>query len=132
MRQFLAQKEQKTKSSASIVNIAAAQGLASEPGFPSYCAAAHGIVGMSRATALDYLQDGIRINCICPGPTSQTPGEPGQNNTAQRRLLPSCPLGRDIDTEEVAQAVVFLLGESTSAITGTELPIDGGWSLKHR
>lgn len=132
VRQFLKQKEQKTKSSASIVNIAAAQGLASESGFPSYCAAAHGIVGMSRATALDYLQDGIRINCVCPGPSSQTRGEVGQTDAAQRRLLPPCPLGRDIVAEEVAQAVVFLLGESASAITGTELPIDGGWSLKHR
>lgn len=131
VRQFLVQNEKGQKASASIVNVAAAQGLGSELGFPSFCAGAHGIVGMSRATALDHLEDGIRINCVCPYPPSQTAPETRQDSKALRHRLPLPPLGRDITSEEVAQAVIFLLGESSSAITGVELPVDGGWSLTH-
>ncbi|OQV06030.1 hypothetical protein CLAIMM_10671 [Cladophialophora immunda] len=132
VRQFLAQKETQQRGTASIVNVSAAHGLASDPGFPSYGAAAHGIVGMTRATALDYLQDGIRINCVCPGPSApSTAGAEQDDGSALRRSLPLCPLGRDITAEEVAQAVVFLLGEAASGITGIELPVDGGWSLRH-
>lgn len=127
VRQFIRQRDDDDKAAASIVNITAAQGLASDGGFPSYCAAAHGIVGMSRATAMDYLKKGIRINCVCPGAT-ETPDNCGRT---QSRSLPQAPIGRYITAEEVAHAVVFLLGESASGITGIELPVDGGWSLYH-
>ena len=113
------------------MNISASQGLASDSSFPSYCAAAHGIVGMTRATAMDYLKDGIRINCVCPGPSGGSGGESRDADGIQKRSLPLPPVGRDITPEEVAQAVVFLLGEGASGITGTELPVDGGWSLYH-
>ncbi|OAL22381.1 hypothetical protein AYO20_11206 [Fonsecaea nubica] len=132
VRQFLAQKANRQSSAASIVNVSAAHGLASDPGFPSYSAAAHGVVGMSRATALDHLSDGIRINCVCPGPSApQTLPEKTPDGNAPRRSLPLGPLGREITPDEVARAVVFLLGEASSAITGIELPVDGGWSLRH-
>ncbi|KIX09212.1 uncharacterized protein Z518_00291 [Rhinocladiella mackenziei CBS 650.93] len=132
VRQFLVQKRKDNKSVATIVNISASQGLASESGFPGYCAAGHGIVGMTRATAMDYLPNGIRINCVCAGPSTGEPaGEPRDLGRVQRRSLPRAPLTRDITPEEVAQAVVFLLGEGASGITGIELPVDGGWSLYH-
>ncbi|KEF59600.1 uncharacterized protein A1O9_04446 [Exophiala aquamarina CBS 119918] len=127
VRQFNTQRDEDDTAGTSIVNITAAQGLASDGGFPSYCAAAHGIVGMSRATAMDYLKKGIRINCVCPGPTEN----PGTYDRAESGSLPQAPIGRYIAAEEVAHAVVFLLGEGASGITGIELPVDGGWSLYH-
>lgn len=127
VRHFLKQQEKNPSVGGSIVNITAAQGLASEGGFPSHCAAAHGIVGMSRATAMDYVKKGIRINCVCPGPmNTQVDGVHPQATT-----LPQAPNGRYIAPEDVAHAVVFLLGEGASNITGIELPVDGGWSLYH-
>ena len=127
VRHFIRRRDKDGRTAASIVNITAAQGLASDGSFPSYCAAAHGIVGMSRATALDYIKTGIRINCVCPGAaeTSDTVDEP------QSRSLPQAPIGRYISAEEVAHAVVFLLGDGATGITGIELPVDGGWSLYH-
>ncbi|EXJ75001.1 uncharacterized protein A1O5_01697 [Cladophialophora psammophila CBS 110553] len=127
IRQFLAQKEQGNLSLCNIVNVAAAHGFASDRGFPGYCAAAHGIVGMTRATAMDYLAKAIRVNCVCPGPV-----EPIDSDAISAKgSLPPAPIGRYITTAEVAQAVVFLLGDGAAAITGIELPVDGGWSLYH-
>jgi NAD(P)-dependent dehydrogenase (short-subunit alcohol dehydrogenase family) len=127
VRHFLKQQEKYPSSIGSIVNITAAQGLATDAGLPSHCAAAHGIVGMSRATAMDYVKKGIRINCVCPV-TIEAPGDDIRSQTAS---LPRAPNGRDIIPEDVAHAVVFLLSEAASCITGIELPVDGGWSLYH-
>lgn len=112
-------------SKGSIVNVSAAQGVASEAGFPFFVAAAHGIVGATRATAMDHLKDGIRLNCVCPGPIS-SPCVPESGEA-----LPVLPHGRVVSSYDVADAVVFLLGERSAAITGVELPIDSGWSLFH-
>ncbi|KIW98139.1 uncharacterized protein Z519_01723 [Cladophialophora bantiana CBS 173.52] len=127
IRQFLAQKEKGNLGPCSIVNVAAAQGLASDRGFPGYCAAAHGIVGMTRATAMDYVAKAIRVNCVCPGPMEPIDGDA----VSIKGSLPPPPIGRYIATAEVAQAVVFLLGDGATAITGIDLPVDGGWSLYH-
>lgn len=133
-KQIEANPDNSLRTNASIVNISAAQGLASEAGFPAYCAAAHAIVGASKATAMDYLKHGIRINCVCPGSESAS----NDSHNAERRTestdkstLSKSPSGRYITSNEVANAVVFLLGEGASAITGIQLPVDGGWSLYH-
>lgn len=137
IRQFMKQIDESSKSSsgvnasASIVNISAAQGLASEAGFPMYCAAAHAIVGASRATAMDYLKYGIRINCVCPGPQGTPEVSNDDHGKKDTKSLPMPPFARYITSQEVARAVVFLLGDSASAITGVQLPVDGGWSLYH-
>lgn len=117
----------------SIVNIAAAQGFASDREFPGYCAAAHGIVGMTRATAMDYLGKGFRINCVCPGASENLRCLPSARHsaTALAPSLPTSPSGKFVSSEEVASAVVFLLSDKASAITGVELPVDYGWSLYH-
>lgn len=128
VRYFLRQQDKNDSTARSIVNITAAQGFASDGGFPSFCAAAHGIVGMSRATAMDYLKKGIRINCVCPGPTKPSEDHDHSQSHSLSRVPPT---GRYITAEEVAHAVVFLLGEGASSITGIELPVDGGWSLYH-
>lgn len=107
---------------ASIVNISAVQGLASEAGdYGPICAAAHAIVGITRATAMDYLGQGVRLNCVCPVTYRSGSADDGAGTPATI-----------VTAEDTAEAVVFLLGGQARAITGVALPVDAGWSLYHR
>lgn len=112
----------------SIVNLAASQGLATAPSFPSYSAANYGIVGMTKANAMDYIASGIRFNCVCAGPTD-TPGLAASG--AREEYARTVPCQRVNRPDEVAAAVVFLLGDGAPGINGVSLPVDGGWSLCH-
>ncbi|KAF4989090.1 hypothetical protein FDECE_14815 [Fusarium decemcellulare] len=124
----LGQSGDKASGRTSIVNITTVHGFASEPGLPSYAVASHGIVGMTRTTAMDYVTSGIRINCVCHYPV--TPSASSTSDESWERHGPA-PLGRHITANEVARAAAFLLGPQSSAITGIVLPVDGGWSLYH-
>lgn len=110
-----------------IVNIASVQGLVSGAGAALYSASKHGVVGLTKAAALDYARDGIRVNAVCPG-TIETPlaqkhyaerGLPMPNNT------PRIPIGRVGRPEEIAQVVLFLCSSASSYVTGTTLAVDG-------
>ena len=113
---------------ASIVNVSSNQGLASEAGFGGYAAASHGIDGMSRSTAMDYLSHDIRINCVNPGPTD-TPGLDA--SCSKQDHTRNVPRQRVNSAREVAAAIIFLLSHEASGIIGVSLPVDGGWSLCH-
>ena len=113
---------------ASMVNIASNQGLAAEPGFPSYSASSHAIVGMTKTSAMDYIRHGIRVNCICPGPTD-TPEL--RDSGSMEDYLRNVPQQRVNTAEEVAAAVIFLLSPAASGIVGVALQVDSGWSLCH-
>ncbi|MNG03669.1 4-formylbenzenesulfonate dehydrogenase TsaC1/TsaC2 [compost metagenome] len=89
---------------------------------------------MTKALALDYAKDGVRVNCICPAGV-MTPlledwisKQPDPTATIQA-LEEMHPLGRCATTEEVAQAVLYLATDSSVFITGVALPVDGGASL---
>lgn len=112
----------------SIVNVAATQGIATQPELPSYAAANYGIVGMTRTTAMDYISSGIRINCVCPGPTETTGLVKSGSRDVYERTV---PLRRVNKPDEVASAVLFLLSDLASAVNGVALPVDSGWSLCH-
>jgi len=99
---------------ASIVNVSSSQGLAAEPGFPSFAASSHAIVGMTRTSAADYIKHGIRINCVNPGPTDTPELEA---SGSKEKYLENLPLQREGVPEEVAAAVVFLLSPEASAIS---------------
>jgi NAD(P)-dependent dehydrogenase (short-subunit alcohol dehydrogenase family) len=112
-----------------IVNTASVAGLVAAGGFAAYVASKHGVVGLTRAAALDYAKAGIRVNAVCPG-VIQTPmlaRIDGQVPGALAALGGAVPSGRLGTPEEVAAAVVWLCTPASSYVTGHTLTVDGGF-----
>lgn len=112
-----------------IVNTSSTMGLVAERDVPAYVASKHGVVGLTKAAALEYAMAGIRINAVCPG-TIRTPmmervtgGDPKVEAEFTARL----PIGRWGAPEEVAEAVVWLCSDAASFVTGHAMAVDGGW-----
>ncbi|WP_375397332.1 SDR family NAD(P)-dependent oxidoreductase [uncultured Sphingomonas sp.] len=111
-----------------IVNTASICGLAGDYAQTAYNAAKGGLVNFTRSLALDYADDGIRVNAVCPGVIGDTP------MTAHMDQLPGgtapyferIPLGRFGRAVEVARAMLFLASDDASYITGQALAVDGG------
>ncbi len=111
-----------------IVNTASAGGLIGTPGLVSYTASKHGVVGLTKAAALEYVQQGVRINAVCPG-TVLTPLVQSSITAypdLEKVLLAKHPMGRFGTAEEIAEAVVWLASDEASYVTGTTLSVDGG------
>ena len=112
----------------SIVNMASGAGLVGFPGLPAYVASKHGVVGLTKAAALEYAQQGVRINAICPGST-RTPmleGFIGGDEQVERMMTRAVPLGRLGMPSEIAEAVVWLCSDAASFVVGHALAVDGG------
>lgn len=113
----------------SIVNCASIAGLVGFPGVPAYVASKHGMIGLTKTAALEYVKQGIRVNAVCPGVidtpmiTRYTQGDKG----IEGQLAASEPIGRIGRPEEIADAVVWLCSEKASFVTGVAFPVDGGW-----
>lgn len=111
-----------------IVNLASIAGLIGAPYLSAYAAAKHGVVGLTKTAALEYVRQGIRINAICPG-WSDTPMVAGitqADQEATQRILAGVPARRLGKPEEVAAAVLYLCSEQAAFITGHPLVLDGG------
>lgn len=111
-----------------IVNVASGAGLVGFPGLPAYVASKHGVVGLTRAAALEYAQQGVRVNCVCPGST-RTPmleGFMGGSARVEKMMVAGVPLGRLGRPDEVAEAIVWLLSDAASFVVGHALAVDGG------
>jgi NAD(P)-dependent dehydrogenase (short-subunit alcohol dehydrogenase family) len=112
----------------SIVNMASGAGLVGFAGLPAYVASKHGVVGLTKAAALEYAKQGVRINAICPGST-RTPmleGFMGGDEQVERMMTRAVPLGRLGRPEEIAEAVVWLCSDAASFVAGHALAVDGG------
>lgn len=112
-----------------IVNCASAVGLVGAPGIAAYSASKHGVVGLTKTAALEYISAGIRINAVCPGVT-QTPMVDrlkDQLPEAMENVVASIPAGRIAAPEEVAEAVLWLCSPQSSYVTGHPLVVDGGF-----
>ena len=114
-----------------IVNIASTEGLGATKNGSPYTAAKTGVIGLSRSLAVELGDEGITVNCICPGPirTGMTDDIPEANKKefARRRVA----LKRYADPEEVAHATLSLVLPAASFITGVALPVDGGLTIKN-
>lgn len=110
-----------------IVNMASLAGLTGVANLAAYVAGKAGIIGLTKVAALDYADQGIRVNVLAPGPIL-THHLDRAGPEAQRRAGLSTPMHRVGTTAEVAQAVLWLCSPQSSFITGTVIPIDGGQS----
>jgi NAD(P)-dependent dehydrogenase (short-subunit alcohol dehydrogenase family) len=115
-----------------IVNIASIWGLVGAPGVAAYVASKHGVIGLTRAAALEYATKGIRINAVNPG-TIRTPLlEPflAALPDLESTFIAQHPIGRIGRPEEVAEAVVWLCSEAASFVIGHTLTVDGGYTAQ--
>ncbi|MCB0428482.1 MAG: SDR family oxidoreductase [Flavobacteriales bacterium] len=112
-----------------IVNCASVAGLVGFPGMPAYVASKHGVVGLTKTAALEYVKQGIRVNAVCPGVihTPMVDRITGHDKVAEKQFADMEPIGRMGEPGEVAQAVVWLCSDQSSFITGNALAVDGGW-----
>ncbi|MBU1567344.1 MAG: glucose 1-dehydrogenase [Proteobacteria bacterium] len=108
-----------------IVNTASTYGLVGAPEVSSYVASKHGVIGLTKAAALEYGRKNIRINAVCPSAT-RTPMLQ-LNGDMEGIWAERHPLGRVAIPGEIAQAVVWLCSDAASFVTGVSFPVDGGY-----
>jgi NAD(P)-dependent dehydrogenase (short-subunit alcohol dehydrogenase family) len=111
-----------------IVNTSSAAGLVGVPSNPAYTASKHGVVGLTKSTAIEYARSGIRINCVCPGPirTGMHESLMAVSPDIVEGMHEKVPMGRIGEPEEVAGVVLWLCSDAASYVTGHALPVDGG------
>lgn len=110
-----------------IVNTSSVAGLVGLPTAVNYVAAKHGVVGLTKTAAMEYACDNIRVNCVNPGYVKTPMTDPFM---AQRydELMLKVPMGRLGTADEIAEAVVWMLSDRASFMTGTSQVLDGGYS----
>jgi NAD(P)-dependent dehydrogenase (short-subunit alcohol dehydrogenase family) len=108
-----------------IVNMASVAGVNGTANLAAYVAGKAGIIGLTKVAALDYADQGIRVNVVAPGPILTYHLE-AAGPQAQRLAGLSTPMHRTGTAEEVARTVLWLCSDESSFITGTVIPIDGG------
>ena len=124
-----------------IVNIASAHGLVASPFKSAYVAAKHGVIGLTKTVALEGARHNVTCNAICPGYVWTPLVENQIGDTARARgisreaviqdvLLAAQPSKRFAEVDELGALAVFLCGEGGKSITGTALPMDGGWTAQ--
>ena len=120
----------------SIVNFGSTVGGVGAPGLTAYCASKGAVAQLTRAMALDHARAGIRVNSVCPGAVDTPMLMSGHERTAMSASdvrasnLAAIPQGRIPAANEVAELVVFLLSDASAHITGTNIPIDGGYTAQ--
>jgi len=131
----------KTKGWGRIINIASAHGLVASPFKSAYVAAKHGVLGFTKAVALEVAEQGITVNAICPGyvltplvekqidDQARVHGIPKENVIREVILAPQ-PNKRFVAIDEVAALALYLASDAAVAVTGSALSIDGGWTAR--
>jgi len=133
--------EMKARGWGRIVNIASAHALVASPFKSAYVAAKHGIAGLTKTVALETAEHGVTVNAICPGYVLTPLVEKQIPETAQARglseeqvirdvLLHAQPTRKFVTTEEIGALTVFLCQDGAKSITGTTLPVEGGWTAQ--
>ncbi|PXY33320.1 short-chain dehydrogenase [Prauserella coralliicola] len=113
----------------SVINTASTAGVVGWKGKAAYSAAKGGVVQLTRSAALDYARQNVRVNAICPGMTwtGLANADPDGSSTPPEDLRPPQPMGRWGLPSELAAAALFLASDESSFVTGTAIPVDGGY-----
>ncbi|MBB5167599.1 SDR family oxidoreductase [Mycobacterium sp. AZCC_0083] len=113
--------------SGSVINTASVLGLGAIPEQAHYIAAKHGVIGLTKAAAIDYATSGVRINAVAPAPVRTTLVErlDAENPGYIERLSSYIPAGRIALPAEIAQAVLYLASDASEFVNGTVLRVDG-------
>ncbi|RAS83679.1 SDR family oxidoreductase [Priestia endophytica] len=115
-----------------IVNCSSLGGLVGVPGRSVYHASKHGVLGLTKSTALEYAAKGIRINAVCPGiiETPMVEKMLATESDAMDELMKAVPIGRLAKAEEVASVVLWLCSSSASYVIGQAISVDGGYTVQ--
>jgi NAD(P)-dependent dehydrogenase (short-subunit alcohol dehydrogenase family) len=131
-----------SRRSGSIINVASTAGLVAFPFFANYVAAKHGLIGLTRALALDYAAYGIRVNAVCPTSIEDEPeldsamlaGVAGmlgvEREDYEALTMPHHPLGALIRAGDVAATITWLASDGAAGMTGAVVPVDGGFTAR--
>jgi 3-hydroxybutyrate dehydrogenase len=122
-----------------VINVASAHALVASPYKAAYVAAKHGVLGLTKVTALETAEDGITCNAICPGYVKTPLVEKQIDDQARAHgipreqvindvLLKNQPNKRFVEVAELAALALFLCSDSGASVTGVALPMDGGWT----
>lgn len=121
--------------SGAILNMASAAGLIGWPGASGYVAAKHAVVGLTKAAALEYAEQGVRVNSICPSYVMTPLVEKdlfedtlGNDEELIAAARANHPIGRFAQPPEIAAAACWLLSDKASFVTGTAMSVDGGYT----
>jgi NAD(P)-dependent dehydrogenase (short-subunit alcohol dehydrogenase family) len=111
-----------------VVNVASAAGMMGFAHLPAYVASKHGVIGLTRAVALEYARAGVRVNAVCPGSirTPMLEGFTGGDEATLEGMGRMQPIGRLGTPAEVAEAIAWLCSDAASFVTGHALAVDGG------
>jgi NAD(P)-dependent dehydrogenase (short-subunit alcohol dehydrogenase family) len=115
-----------------IVNTSSGAGLIGFPGMANYVAAKHGVIGLTKTAALEYITSGIRVNAVCPGTARSKMVEDWMQGDAAAEAEVSAlhPIGRIAAPEEIAAAAVWLCSDEASFMVGHALVVDGGYTVQ--
>src|SRR5204862_6582933 len=114
-----------------IVNTSSGAGIICIKGSPAYTAAKHGVIGLTRAAALDYAAQNIRINAVCPGyiDTPMMDRFTGGTPEGRAKVISEEPIGRMGKPEEIAATVVWLCSGAAAFVIGHAMVVDGGQTV---
>jgi NAD(P)-dependent dehydrogenase (short-subunit alcohol dehydrogenase family) len=126
----------------SVVNIASTAGVVGYPHFANYTAAKHGLVGLTRAAALDYATSGVRVNALCPGSVRDEPELEGRmlggiadaldipSDRHEQVFIDGQPTRRLVSAYDVANACVWLASDDSRGVTGSVITVDGAYTAR--
>ncbi|HEY1757773.1 MAG TPA: glucose 1-dehydrogenase [Bryobacteraceae bacterium] len=113
-----------------IVNVSSIAGLVGGVGGAAYHASKHGVIGLTRAAALEYATKGLRVNAVCPAVIRTAMADRFFKGIEDAAVAGFHPMGRTGTIEEAADAIVWLCSPQSSFITGIALPVDGGFTAR--
>jgi NAD(P)-dependent dehydrogenase (short-subunit alcohol dehydrogenase family) len=115
-----------------IVNTSSGAGIIGFPGMANYVAAKHGVIGLTKTAALEYIGSGIRINAVCPGTARSRMVEDWMQGdaAAEAEVANLHPIGRIASPDEIAAAALWLCSDEASFVVGHALVVDGGYTIQ--